>query len=57
MRPAFCAGREQQRAPRGVEGAESPYDPNDPKSVRAFWAKAKVRYPGQRGPQKAPTKT
>jgi uncharacterized protein (DUF4415 family) len=33
-----------------------PYDPNDPKAVAAFWRGATVRRPGQRGPQKAPTK-
>jgi uncharacterized protein (DUF4415 family) len=45
------------RAPRHVDDPESPYDPNDRAAVRAFWSKGKVRYPGQRGPQKAPTKT
>lgn len=39
-----------------VNDPESPYDPNDAKSVAAFWAKEKVRLPGQRGPQKQPTK-
>ncbi len=33
-----------------------PYDPNDPKAVTAFWRGATARRPGQRGPQKAPTK-
>ena len=31
-------------------------DPNDAKAVAAFWRGASVRRPGQRGPQKAPTK-
>jgi uncharacterized protein (DUF4415 family) len=44
------------RAPKRVEDRESPYDPNDRNAVRAFWAKGAVRYPGQRGPQKSPTK-
>ena len=44
------------RAPKRVDDAHPPYDPNDRASVRAFWAKGKVRYPGQRGPQRAPTK-
>ena len=35
---------------------DDPYDPNDPKAVAAFWRGATVRRPGQRGPQKAPTK-
>jgi len=33
-----------------------PYDPNDAKAVAAYWRGATVRRPGQRGPQKAPTK-
>ena len=32
------------------------YDPNDSAAVAAFWAKGKVRLPGQRGPQKQPIK-
>jgi uncharacterized protein (DUF4415 family) len=32
------------------------YDPNDPAAVEAFFATAKVRKPGQRGPQKMPRK-
>jgi len=43
-------------APDRVNDPECPYDPNDADSVAAFWAKAQVRLPGQRGPQKRPTK-
>jgi uncharacterized protein (DUF4415 family) len=43
-------------APDKVNDTECPYDPNDADSVAAFWAKGKVRLPGQRGPQKRPTK-
>jgi len=43
-------------APNRVNDPECPYDPNDAASVAAFWAKGKVRLPGQRGPQKRPTK-
>ena len=43
-------------APDRVNDTECPYDPNDAESVAAFWAKGKVRLPGQRGPQKRPTK-
>jgi uncharacterized protein (DUF4415 family) len=44
-----------KRAPTSKH-PECPYDPNDAASVNAFWAKGKVRLPGQRGPQKQPTK-
>lgn len=43
-------------APDRVNDAECPYDANDAASVAAFWAKGEVRLPGQRGPQKRPTK-
>ena len=43
-------------APDRVNDPECPYDPNDADSVAAFWAKGQVRLPGQRGPQKRPTK-
>ena len=43
-------------APVAFEPKTDPYDPNDPKAVAAFWRGATVRRPGQRGPQKAPTK-
>ena len=36
--------------------ADELYDPNDSTAVDAFWEKASVRRPGERGPQKAPTK-
>lgn len=32
------------------------YDPNSSEAVDAFWDNAEVRRPGERGPQKAPTK-
>ena len=43
-------------APVAFDPGSDPYDPNDPKAVAAFWRGATVRRPGQRGPQKAPTK-
>lgn len=43
-------------APDEVTDPECPYDPSDAVAVEAFWAKAKIRLPGQRGPQKEPTK-
>ena len=43
-------------APVAFDPKADPYDPNDPKAVAAFWRGATVRRPGQRGPQKAPTK-
>lgn len=43
-------------APERVNDPESPYDPTDATAVATFWAKGKVRLPGQRGPQKKPTK-
>jgi len=43
-------------APDHVSDPDCPYDPNDPAAVDAFWAKGKVRLPGQRGPQKRQTK-
>ncbi len=35
---------------------DRPYDPNDDAETEAYLARAVVTYPGQRGPQKAPTK-
>jgi uncharacterized protein (DUF4415 family) len=43
-------------APERINDPDCPYDPNDQAAVDAFWAQAKVRLPGQRGPQKAPVK-
>jgi uncharacterized protein (DUF4415 family) len=43
-------------APDRVTDPDCPYDPNDPEAVAAFWSKGKLRLPGQRGPQKQPTK-
>jgi|SRR3972149_2491952 len=43
-------------APDKVKDPGCPYDPNDAAAVDAFWAQGKVRLPGQRGPQKKPTK-
>ena len=43
-------------APVAFDPKSDPYDPNDAKAVAAFWRGATVRRPGQRGPQKAPTK-
>lgn len=44
------------RAPERIDDPESPYDPNDPAAVEAFWKNATVRRPGQRGPGKKPKK-
>jgi uncharacterized protein (DUF4415 family) len=38
-----------QAAPERVHDPESPYDPNDRAAVEAFWKKATVRRPGERG--------
>ncbi len=43
-------------APERTDDPECSYDPNDPVAVATFWFKGKVRLPGQRGPQKDPTK-
>ena len=59
-------------APEQVNDPDCPYDPNDPKAVKAFWkngvvvrgggiaavkvALAERRRPGQRGPGKRPPK-
>ena len=59
-------------APKRVDDPDCPYDPNDQKAVKAFWADAVVtkgggyaavraalaerRKPGQRGPGKRPPK-
>ena len=41
-----------ETAPARIEDPECSYDPNDPAAVEAFWSKATVRRPGQRGPGK-----
>jgi uncharacterized protein (DUF4415 family) len=43
-------------APEHVNDSACGYDPNDAEAVRAYWTKGNVRLPGQRGPQKRPTK-
>lgn len=43
-------------APDRVNDPDTPYDPNDPEAVAAFWSRGKVRRPGERGPQKRPVK-
>ena len=44
-------------APIPYDREDGPYDPNDDAAVEAHWKAATiVRRPGQRGPQKAPTK-
>jgi uncharacterized protein (DUF4415 family) len=40
------------KAPERAHDPESPYDPNDPAAVEAFWKNGTVRRPGQRGPGK-----
>lgn len=42
--------------PDKVNDPECPYDSSDAAAAKAFWAKGTVRLPGQRGPQKRPTK-
>ncbi len=43
-------------APDSANDPDCPYDAKDANAVAAFWAQGKVRLPGQRGPQKRPTK-
>lgn len=43
-------------APIPYDPDEGPYDPNDEAATEAYLSTAIVRRPGQRGPQKAPTK-
>lgn len=43
-------------APIPYDPEDGPYDPNDDAAVDAYWAKAIIRRPGQRGPQKSPVK-
>lgn len=44
-------------APIPYDPEDGPYDPNDDAAVDAYWDQAIiVRGPGQRGPQKTPTK-
>lgn len=45
-----------KNAPIPYSAEDGPYDPNDAKETAEFLSKAVVRRPGQRGPQKAPTK-
>ena len=44
------------RAPRRVADADCGYNPNDMADVVRAYAGAQLRYPGQRGRQKSPTK-
>ena len=46
----------REKTPIAHERGDGPYDPNDEKATEKFLAGATVRRPGQRGPQKAPTK-
>lgn len=43
-------------APERVDDPTCPYGPSDAEAVAAFWSRGTVRQPGQRGPQKQPTK-
>ena len=43
-------------APIPYDPEDGPYDPNDEEATEAYLSTAIVRRPGQRGPQKAPTK-
>lgn len=46
----------EQDVPIPYDPEDGPYDPNDPATVDAYWDKAIITRPNQRGPQKAPTK-
>jgi uncharacterized protein (DUF4415 family) len=43
-------------APIPYDPEDGPYDPNDEDATERYLSGAVIRYPGQRGPQKAPTK-
>jgi uncharacterized protein (DUF4415 family) len=43
-------------APVPYQPDDGPYDPNNERAVESYWNAATVRYRGQRGPQKSPTK-
>ncbi len=46
----------EANAPIPYDREDGPYDPNDDAAVQAHWRAATIVRPGQRGPQKAPTK-
>lgn len=48
--------RSKMMRTNNVSEPECPYDANNGQAVAAFWETAQVRMPGQRGPQKQPTK-
>lgn len=43
-------------APIPYHPDDGPYDPNNEKAVDQYWNQATIRYRGQRGQQKSPTK-
>lgn len=43
-------------APIPYDPEDGPYDPNNDEAVDQYWNHARIRYRGQRGPQKSPTK-
>ena len=45
-----------ESAPIPYEAGDGPYDPNDAKAAAGYLTAARKRRPGQRGPQKSPTK-
>ncbi len=48
--------RAAKNAPIPYSPEDGPYDPNDEKATEEYLSQATVRRPGQRGPQKTPTK-
>lgn len=55
-KPSTVTKRNKSVRSSKLREPDCPYDANDRKKVTAFWADAQVRLPGQRGPQKQPTK-
>jgi uncharacterized protein (DUF4415 family) len=56
-KPPATAKRVKAANANSVHEPDCPYDAQNEKAVTAFWQGASVRLPGQRGPQKQPTKT
>lgn len=55
-KPSAAIKRAKSLRSNKISEPECPYDANDGKAVTAFWENANVRMPGQRGPQRQPTK-
>lgn len=43
-------------APIPYDPEDGPYDPNNNDAIDQYWNQARIRYRGERGPQKSPTK-